>query len=102
MSFEKEERWLLAMLESILGDPIRLRVGIAADKARGLAVHLAAHQWQRFQGVNASPIIGVDGRFAPGSAETLELLGGAGGLSRSVGDFIYQEMKQRRWLESGL
>jgi len=87
--------------EADVGDPVRLRVGSAADKAQGLSFHLAGHQWQRFQGVDASPTIGIDSQFAPGTAQTLELIGGAGGLNQSAGDFIYQDMKQRRWLEFG-
>ena len=88
--------------EAIRGDPVRFRVGCAGDKARAITFHLAGHQWERFQGVDGSPVVGVDGQFGPGTAKTLPLLGGAGGPDRSGGDFLYQETKQRRRLESGL
>jgi hypothetical protein len=90
------------VIEAAVSDPVRLRVACAADKARAIGFHLAGHQWQRRRGVDGSPTIGVDGQLGPGRAETLELIGEAGGPDESGGDFIYQETKQRRWLESGL
>ena len=90
------------VIEAAVGDPVRLRVACAGDKARAIAFHLAGHQWQRHRGIDESPTIGVDGQFGPGKAETVELIGGAGGPDESGGDFVYQETKQRRWLESGL
>jgi hypothetical protein len=90
------------LIEASVDDPVRLRVACAADKAKGVTFHLAGHQWQRHQGVDESPNIGVNGQFGPGKAETIELIGDAGGPDQNGGDFIYQETKQRRWLESGL
>lgn len=84
------------------GDPVVFRVAQAADKARGVSFHLAGHQWQRYQGVSDSPIIGVDGQYNPGKCDTFELVGGAGGSNETPGDYIYQETKQRRRLESGM
>jgi hypothetical protein len=92
------------VLNAVTNDPVKFRVAAGADKARANAFHLAEHQWQRFQGVDESPIIGVDGQLSPGKALTLDLLGGAGGLGTGSGngDYIYQETKQRRRLEAGL
>ncbi|QIO21841.1 multicopper oxidase domain-containing protein [Haloarcula sp. JP-L23] len=92
------------VLKALTDDPVRFRVGSGADKARAVAFHLADHQWERFQGVDQSPVIGVDGQLSPGKAETFSLLGGAGGLGSGSGngDYIYQETKQRRRLEAGL
>lgn len=90
------------VLEAQVNDPVRFRVACAGDKARAITFHLAGHQWKRFPGVETSPAIGVDGQFGPGTARTLELLGGAGGVDEHPGDYLYQETKQRRRLESGL
>lgn len=81
---------------------MRFRVGCVADKARGITFHLAGHQWQRFQGVDASPVVGVDGSYGPGKAESFDLISGAGGPSATAGDYLYQETKQGGRLESGL
>ncbi|QLG60504.1 multicopper oxidase domain-containing protein [Halorarum salinum] len=86
---------------ALLGDPVSLVVGQGADKARGISFHLAAHQWPRFEDVDASPEIGVDDRHIVGRSDERDLLDDAGGLAESVGDHIYQEMKQRRRLEAG-
>lgn len=75
---------------------------MAADKARGIAFHLADHLWYRFESRDRYVPIGVDDRLTPGKALSFELLDGAGGLAESTGDFIYQETKERRRLESGL
>ncbi|QLG47768.1 multicopper oxidase domain-containing protein [Natrinema halophilum] len=90
------------ILRALSGDPVRFRVGCVADKARGISFHLAGHQWQRFQGVDASPVVGVDGSYGPGKAESFDLINGAGGPSATEGDYLYQETKQGRRLESGL
>ncbi|MEF8843137.1 MAG: multicopper oxidase domain-containing protein [Haloarculaceae archaeon] len=84
------------------GDPVVFRVAHAADKARGVSFHLAGHQWQRYQGVPESPVIGVDGQYSPGKCDAFELIGGAGGSTETPGDYVYQETKQRRRLESGM
>ncbi|WP_303657489.1 multicopper oxidase domain-containing protein [Halomarina pelagica] len=86
---------------ALLGDPVVFRVHKTADKARGLSFHLAAHQWNRFRNVEASEDIGVDDRFTVGKADRIEPFGGAGGLAESTGDFVYQELKERRRLEAG-
>ncbi len=90
------------ILYGFAGDPTTFRVSQAADRSRGLSFHLASHQWQRFRGVDESPIGGVDSQLSPGKTERYDLMGGAGGLVGSTGDFIYQETKQRRRLESGM
>lgn len=90
------------VVEAAAGDPVRFRVGCAGDKARAITFHLAGHQWDRFRDEDESPVVGVDGQFGPGTAMTLEPKGGAGGPGRHAGDYVYQETKQRRRLESGL
>jgi len=89
------------VFNAFLDDPIHFHVNNVADKARGIAFHTAAHPWERFRTVEASNEIGVDDRFIVAKSSEAIPLGGAGGLADSVGDHIYQEMKQRRRLESG-
>lgn len=89
---------------AVTDDPVKFRAASGADKARPVAFHLAERHWPRFQGVNESPVIGVDGQLSLGKAETFDLIGGAGGLTdgSGSGDYISQETKQRRRLEAGL
>jgi len=90
------------VFDALVGDPVRFRVSCAGDKARGITFHLAGHRWERYPGFDASPAIGVDGQFGPGTSRALDLLGGAGGTGGHPGDYVFQETKQRRRLESGL
>ncbi|MFB9809072.1 multicopper oxidase domain-containing protein [Haladaptatus pallidirubidus] len=95
------------VLNAYLNDPVTFRVQMSADKARGITFHLADHQWDRFTSVtetgNRGYIpIGVDDRFGVGKALSFKMHDGAGGVANSTGDFIYQETKERRRLESGL
>ncbi|WP_408957762.1 multicopper oxidase domain-containing protein [Natrinema sp. 74] len=89
------------VVNAFLDDPVRFRVQHAADKARGLDFHLAAHQQLRHRDVPESEIIGVEDQFMPGKARGFEPLGDAGGLVDSVGDHIYMGTKMRRRLEAG-
>ncbi|QLG63860.1 multicopper oxidase domain-containing protein [Halorarum salinum] len=86
---------------ALLGDPVAFDVHLAADKADGLVFHLAAHQWNQLRGVEESEDAGVDDRFTVGKPDRIEPFGGAGGMAESTGDFIYQELRQRRKLEAG-
>lgn len=102
------------LVAATVGDPVRFRVACAGDKARAITFHLAGHPWQRFRNKNESPVLGVNGQFGPGAARTLSSAGTddetedasdcitAGGPTESAGDYIYQETKQRRRLESGM
>ncbi|WP_143423338.1 multicopper oxidase domain-containing protein [Halegenticoccus soli] len=90
------------VLNAFLDDPVQLRVHMTADRARGLSYHVAAHQWNFFRGLPESDDVGVDDRLTPGQGLGFNLLGGAGGRADSVGDHIYQELKERRRLESGM
>ncbi|XVH32387.1 multicopper oxidase domain-containing protein [Haloferacaceae archaeon DSL9] len=104
------------VLNAFLGDPVAFEVETSTGKSRGLRFHLSDHQWFRFVGeerqppgevvtdpsVPESPTIGVDDRFGVGLGLRFDMLGGAGGLAESTGDFIYQETLERRLLESGM
>ncbi|WP_265110833.1 multicopper oxidase domain-containing protein [Halosolutus halophilus] len=87
------------ILEAFADDPTRFRIGCVADKGRTVTFHLAGHQWQRYQGVDESPITGVDADLSPGKSETFDLLGGT---SDHPGDYLYADAKQYRKLESGM
>lgn len=86
---------------AMLGDPLDLHVHKAADKADGLVFHLAAHQWNRLEGVEESKDIGVDDRTSVTKIDRIRPKGGAGGKAESTGDFIYQETRERFKLEGG-
>ena len=86
-------------------DRVVFRVSQAGSQSRGVSFHLSGHQWLRFDNVETafSPVIGVEDVFSPGKSKDLELLGGAGGqIDGNTGDFIYQELKTRGRLESGM
>ncbi|WP_306061869.1 multicopper oxidase domain-containing protein [Natronococcus wangiae] len=89
------------LFEAFLGDHVHFHVNQVADKARGLSFHLSDHQWNRFRNIDVSKEIGVDDRFIVAKSGEVVPFGGAGGLAESTGDFLYQETKQRRRLESG-
>ncbi len=86
---------------ALLGDPLRLHVHKTADKADGLDFSLAAHQWSRLDDVPTSKDVGVDDRTYVTKDDSLDIVGGAGGIAESTGDFIYQETRQKLKLESG-
>ena len=90
------------ILNAFLNDPVTFRVGLTADKQRGMSWHLANHQWNEWRGVDESRDISVEDKFTPGKQLRTDLLGGAGGFAEDTGDFIYMEMKQRIRLEMGL
>ncbi|KYH24333.1 multicopper oxidase [Halalkalicoccus paucihalophilus] len=104
------------VLNAFQGDPVAFQVQTSTGKSRGMRFHLSDHQWPRFVGpernppgevlanppIEGSPTIGVDDRFGVGLGLRFDMLGGAGGLAQSTGDFIYQETLQRRQLEAGL
>jgi len=89
------------VLRALLGDPVTFRIHLCADKADGLAFHLAEHQWDRLRGEADSKLVGVDDQISVTKTDRVEPVGGAGGLAESTGDFIYQETRERRKLEGG-
>jgi len=90
------------VFRAALDDPVKFLVHQPADKARGMSFHLSGHQWQRYRGIPESPVIGVDDRISPGKGIRLGLTSDAGGHQEATGDYIFQDTKQRRRLESGL
>ncbi|MEA1932123.1 MAG: multicopper oxidase domain-containing protein [Euryarchaeota archaeon] len=89
------------VLRALLGDPVTFRIHLCADKADGLAFHLADHQWDRLRGDDDSKLVGVDDQISVTKTDRVEPGDGAGGIAESTGDFIYQETRQRRKLEGG-
>ncbi|MFT4922023.1 MAG: hypothetical protein ACI8XM_001232, partial [Haloarculaceae archaeon] len=90
------------LLRAQLDDEVKFLVAQTADKARGIAFHLSGHQWERYLGVDETPVIGCDDRFSPTKGLKLGMSSTAGGERGFEGDYIYQETKQRRRLESGM
>ncbi|RBI61461.1 hypothetical protein DMJ13_12145 [halophilic archaeon] len=86
---------------AVLGDPMDIHVHKTADKADGLVFHLAAHQWNRMEGVEQSKDVGVDDRTSVTKSDLVRPKDGAGGKAESTGDFIYQETREKFKLEGG-
>jgi manganese oxidase len=89
------------MPEAYVGDPIRLRVMHTADRSRGSVFTLHSHRW-RYQWTDPnSKLVSSQGSITPG--ETLDIIPvQPDGLLNGVGDYLYREMKLRRYLEGGL
>jgi manganese oxidase len=87
--------------EAYVGDPIRLRVMQTADRSRGSVFTLHSHRW-RYQWTDPkSKLVSSQGSLTPG--ETLDIIPVQNdGLINQVGDYVYREMKLRRYLEGGL
>jgi manganese oxidase len=87
--------------EAYVGDPIRLRVMHTADRSRGSVFTLHSHRW-RYQWTDPnSKLVSSQGSLTPG--ETLDIIPVQNdGLINQVGDYVYREMKLRRYLEGGL
>ncbi|XVH33329.1 multicopper oxidase domain-containing protein (plasmid) [Haloferacaceae archaeon DSL9] len=111
--FENDERQHLVYSSAIHGDPntpilraftddpVTLRVSQPADRANGIAFHLAGHQWRR-NNVPQAPLVGTQADISTGKARDLVLEGGAGGSLGDAGDYAYQERKPKFYLEGGL
>nr|WP_263327488.1 multicopper oxidase domain-containing protein [Neobacillus sp. Marseille-Q6967] len=89
------------MPEAYVGDPIRLRVMHTADRSRGSVFTLHSHLW-RYQWTDPnSKLVSSQGSITPG--ETLDIVPiQKNGLMNLAGDYVYREMKLRRYLEGGL
>ena len=87
--------------EAYVGDPIRLRVMQTADRSRGSVFTLHSHRW-RYQWTDPnSKLVSSQGSLTPG--ETLDIIPVQNdGIVNQVGDYVYREMKLRRYLEGGL
>ena len=95
------------LLNASLGDPVVLRLADVADKPRGFSFHMAGHNFNMTGTLSQDPVnrtITMDGvthALTVSKAFDLELIGGAGGLQNKTGDYIYQDMKLKKYLEGG-
>lgn len=89
------------MPEAYVGDPIRLRVMHTADRSRGSVFTLHSHRW-RYQWTDPnSKLVSSQGSITPG--ETLDIIPVQNdSFMNLAGDYVYREMKLRRYLEGGL
>ncbi|WP_052342535.1 multicopper oxidase domain-containing protein [Bacillus sp. EB01] len=87
--------------EAYIGDPIRLRVMQTADRSRGSVFTLHSHKW-RYQWTDPnSKLVSSQGSLTPG--ETSDIIPAKfEGAENPAGDYLYREMKLRRYLEGGL
>ncbi|MGC5584591.1 cell wall-binding repeat-containing protein [Ornithinimicrobium sp. W1665] len=82
------------------GDPLRIHVLHAADRARTVAYSLGGHSWLEHAFDADSVRQGVAGSLATGGSATLHVEA-AGGLLQSVGDFRYGVANGTMGLSSG-
>lgn len=87
--------------EAYMGDPIRLRVMQTADRSRGSVFTLHSNKW-RYQWTDTnSKVVGSQGSLTPG--DSLDIIPiQKEGFFNPAGDYLYREMKLRRYLEGGL
>ncbi|WP_144549829.1 multicopper oxidase domain-containing protein [Bacillus sp. X1(2014)] len=87
--------------EAYMGDPIRLRVMQTADRSRGSVFTLHSNKW-RYQWTDPnSKVVGSQGSLTPG--DSLDIIPiQKEGFFNPAGDYLYREMKLRRYLEGGL
>jgi manganese oxidase len=87
--------------EAYLGDPIRMRVMQTADRSRGSVFTLNSHRW-RYQWTDPNAkLVSSQGSLTPG--ETLDVIPVQNAdFLNPAGDYLYREMKLRRYLEGGL
>ena len=89
------------MPEAYIGDPIRLRVMQTADRSRGSVFTLHSHRW-RYQWTDPnSKLVSSQGSLTPGN--TLDIIPVQNEeFPNLAGDYLYREMKLKRYLEGGL
>ncbi len=90
------------VFRAIPNDTVVLRVSQSGTQTRGVAFHLSDHRWSRYRADPDEPIIGVDDHLSPGKTINISPIDDAGGLTRAPGDYIFQELKTRGRLESGI
>lgn len=90
------------IFRSYVGDPVTVRYLMPADKPRNHGFTIHAHSWIH-NGVSPLPGIFVnETALSVGNALDLELIGGAGGLGRLPGDFMYRSGNIQSHIEQGM
>jgi manganese oxidase len=79
------------LLQAYAGDPVWLRILQSSDRARAHSVVLSGHEWRSHTGDPASAIKSARPLLVPTQGSTYDLLGGAGGVLRQTGDFLYRD-----------
>ena len=89
------------MPEAYIGDPIRLRVMQTADRSRGSVFTLHSHRW-RYQWTDPnSKLVSSQGSLTTGNSLDIMPIQNED-FPNLAGDYLYREMKLRRYLEGGL
>ncbi|WP_223587754.1 multicopper oxidase domain-containing protein [Neobacillus bataviensis] len=87
--------------EGYVGDPIRLRVMQTADRSRGSVFTLHSNRWHYQWTDPNSKLVSSQGSLTTG--ESLDIIPiQKEGYLNPAGDYLYREMKLRRYLEGGL
>lgn len=82
-------------------DPVVFRVGMGADKRRGVSVQLSGHEFHQFWRDEESPVKGTYS-LTPGGNLNIQPRYDAGGFQNQSGDYLVRAMKLRNYLEGGL
>ncbi|MEH7334335.1 multicopper oxidase domain-containing protein [Neobacillus drentensis] len=87
--------------EGYVGDPIRLRIMQTADRSRGSVFTLHSNRWHYQWTDPNSKLVSSQGSLTTG--ESLDIIPiQKEGFLNPAGDYLYREMKLRRYLEGGL
>ncbi|MBP3952264.1 multicopper oxidase domain-containing protein [Bacillus suaedae] len=90
------------IFESYAGDPVTIRLVTPAERRRTHTFHLHGHNWKFDVRDIDSRIDSFVGFNVAGSKRDLELLGGAGGIKRETGDFMYRSGNIMWDIEQGM
>jgi hypothetical protein len=98
------------VFKSPAGTPVRFRVLQTGGHARNHVVNVHGHGWQEAPYTNGSSVIGqnnwsewkgAEPGIGPGSHLNLLLTNGAGGYSRTKGDYLYRDQSSFQY-DNGL
>lgn len=76
------------VFKSYVGDPVTLRFLNPQDKARGHVFNIHGHSWKHEENDPDSMILNAQGGIDTGRVFNLSLIGGAGGVGQTAGDFL--------------
>ncbi|MBA2176082.1 multicopper oxidase domain-containing protein [Halobacillus locisalis] len=90
------------LLEAYAGEPVTIRYLYPAERRRTQTFHFHGHQWRSDVKDVDSRIDSTIGYTVTGKKQDLELIGGAGGIKRYPGDYMYRSGNIQWGIEKGL
>ena len=101
LAVNPEQAWVMSsqvhgdpatpVFRAYVGDPVWFRLLQGSDRARAHTFTLHGHAWPTNPSDPQTMIRTALGGFMPGSARTLELVGGAGGAQGLGGDYLFRD-----------